>query len=813
MGQLDLVYIIPPYLLSTCLGSSLQREVASKDSRMGLLNVIPTDSPFHYKKQDMKPPTNRFSNDPILNDIIKEKVLYKLSIIGALGSNPMEIAANDDEYVFKMCGIFKHRLIENSQGPLLGDTSKDSKNGLEQAYPSIYNSDRIGEVSFSNLPSSKLVPNAYKQYLDYTLKDLLLHSNYDDEIYNSYGIPQSYIRFSDNSFFHYPLPISWVPLIQNKRLSYLKKYLDFKIENDTGFSEIKLSTRIEKESSDIDEQLNKNQYLNFICDKLVTPSSGIYYYEIEVSQETVDRLNINPILQMNDLSTSSTTTPSIATGFARRHVCVPSPHSSVSSPNYNLSGSKVDLESIKKEILFNQDDQAEGILNNDIENSLSLKPGEMPGSFAINLEDLNFYNSVKASEAMQRDSILNMNRRLSSLNRTNMDESASGKIDIGVSFRTYTTLNETRKIQKTDIIGCGINYVDKSLFFTINGVLIKIINQEELSSNNSIADNLFSEDGKISVYPIIGLKLNELKDIKSEDPASLVITTNFGFKEFQFNICNYVRNFRVENQNFLLLLEQSNKSSSESQLERSLKNIDSDSNLLNKMIEGYLNHEGYVETFKAFNSDLKKLSKNIGNEEYQDNELSLLKKYQALNRQVIKNYITKNQFDLALKFLSLNFQSLLSDEEGRDLVFEIQILKYLFLLKEYVESRLNSHLQNTDELFVSATDYGHELQKEYSTCEAKIDRINQLSSLILVNDIETLHSLPKECHLLKGYSHSVNGLASKINKKILKSLGFSEISNLETIFNNVNQNINLLSLKYHDDKFVLTNFERDHMDL
>ena len=94
-----------------------------------------------------------------------------------------------------------------------------------------------------------------------------------------------------------------------------------------------------------------------------------------------------------------------------------------------------------------------------------------------------------------------------------------------------------------------------------------------------------------------------------------------------------------------------------------------------------------------------------------------------------------------------------------------------------------------------------------------MEEIDELSAVFLVNDRKGLESFPKLMPMFDKYTKLQTELLAEINRMILQSLGFKQVSNLESIFDNVNKNINALSLQHHDDKFSLVNFERDHMDL
>jgi hypothetical protein len=831
MANSDLVYCIPPYLLNTCIGSTLQSELLEFNQSLGLLNVVSLSSPnYHY---GVSPPTTSenpsqsapvhdpitsvkdpialnkdlartlpasvansngnisavppcFSEDFWLNEIIRHKVVYKLSVLGLLGDNPMSSEKADPEYLFDILHQFRDRFDLNST-----ETSEDS----------------TGEIDFNPILFPTM-PSSYHKYLSMPLNQLLSLTNF--KINHKYNYPPSFIT-DGKKFFNYLLPISWIPLVPNKYLPLLNNNLLLDIVNNDGYASINLTTNYN--APKFDENIIKRSF-NFICEKPISPSTGIFYYELEINQEVTSATDFKPIIVVNDSSVSSDSTLHVSAGFTKRNISFES--SSLPS-NFQSSPDRIDLKKISTDILCNEKFLVDELVNNEVEALLTTKPGEFKGSFAVNFENLTFYNSIKNNQWTQRTS---------SISRKN----ENGKLDIGTPFKTQLNQDKAdKKLYKFDTVGCGLNFIDQSVFITLNGVLTKIITKDELDVANPVADKLFydskEKNNETSIFPIIGFDLNDCRNIKLGPPSKCSIKTNLGFKEFKFNISKYVKTFKDQNQRYLALLDKDTKICDKlSSVEITSPHLnDDDSISLNKLIKGYLNHEGYNETFKALNNDLEKLAREINpNQQQLNDDSAILEKSHAGNRQLIKNYMMNYQFDHLIKFLDINYGNVFSTTKGQKVAFNLDLLDLTYKLKQFIERKLNltnneSEFEFTEqkpeeELYEQAFAKVTELKAKYKD-NNNLETVEKLASLLLVLKKQDLEKLPVAQMLLVNFDNDVKLQLSEINRMILKSLGFKSMSNLEMIFENVSKNIRCLSLEHNDDKFMLVNFEKDHMEL
>ncbi|RKP20301.1 SPRY-domain-containing protein, partial [Rozella allomycis CSF55] len=184
-----------------------------------------------------------------------------------------------------------------------------------------------------------------------------------------------------------------------------------------------------------------------------------------------------------------------------------------------------------------------------------------------------------------------------------------------------------------DVVGCGINFINNTCFFTKNGVYLGI------AFNN--VKGLF--------YPSIGLRT----------PGE-IIESNFGQKPFCFDIDHYV------------------KTEKNSLFEKIQETSLGDYNQLNGLILSYLIHHGYKNTAKAFAS--LAFNGKIDNNSFENllGDLSSIEE-----RQEIRELIHQGNVEDAIKKISKKFPEILKQ---KNVIFRLECQKFLEILAQKTSS-------------------------------------------------------------------------------------------------------------------------------
>lgn len=835
MADSDLIYIIPPYLLNTCLGLDLHHKLRTANPDLGARNLISSKDPKCYFREPKHLPTrtNSFCDEKEVDAVVRDKVRDKLAVLGVLGAAPPRHVP--DAYLHELYEIFKHRLYLNR------DRSKDAADDALASHTPRISASPGGKDASKAKRSVFEHPNVGEfgygpgWHLGLALEivacpiDILMDWARDSNEHKYSFLPV--LMVDDKRTYLSPLPMYWMPLAVDEHFAVLEKALAMLVAFDNGYSTLNFS--LQKDALYPEDTTRKKRFYNFIANRPVDKKTGVFYYEVLVEQTTTHAADYRPIIHANDSSLSSTSSLYFSVGYTKRVVHfdkLPTGSAPSSSGLVN-----VDLGVVQAGLTLYYHEKYNSSIDADTLTFLGAEPGiSLEGSLAVSFNNSCSYASVKNYDNNYRTSSLSMNRRFSQLNRLIPGDQETSKLDLEVPLNTHSVLQQQGvNVARTDTVGVGVNFIDNSLFVTVNGILVKVITNEEIVSSNRYKDSIFDHGTDWgSLYPIIGFQLGALpSQLGDDDLSESKIITNFGLKEFKFNINNYVKGIKAKQELQLQTTieeELQNISSTErardpdvAAFEDLVCKIKDDQSVLNDFIKGYLIQEGYLDTLGAFETDLVDLAKNTKSSSDEDMEKdvslnALVERSHAVERLKLRQLVMNHDFLEAIKFLETNYSDL---PKCKGFVLELRLLHYIDLLKQYIGVKFgdefdfpNTSKSREADLFQKAILVGRELYNSTGLSSSTRNAMGEFSSVLLVRSKEELEELPLAKKHLDKFERDVEWLADQMNMAILDARNFSNESRLESMVHSVGLNISDLCRK-DDSVFKLINFERDYIDL
>ncbi|KAL9550180.1 hypothetical protein MBANPS3_004847 [Mucor bainieri] len=207
-----------------------------------------------------------------------------------------------------------------------------------------------------------------------------------------------------------------------------------------------------------------------------------------------------------------------------------------------------------------------------------------------------------------------------------------------------------------DVIGCGVNYADGSVFFTKNGISLgRAFDAVDLSSQ--------------VLYPCIGLSTQGEK-----------MTANFGQAEFAFDIVQYIKDKQRAT-----LGQVCHVPVAASPQDRYKTDIKSQ---VDAMVLAYLTHQGYIGTVQAMQKNMDYVGgHNTTQQPTKDMTTTTTTTTTSSNspanqeqdtRSSIRKSIMAGRVDLAMQKTETMYPGLL--ENNADLLFQLKTRKFLDLL-------------------------------------------------------------------------------------------------------------------------------------
>ncbi|CDF89761.1 ZYBA0S05-01090g1_1 [Zygosaccharomyces bailii CLIB 213] len=383
---------------------------------------------------------------------------------------------------------------------------------------------------------------------------------------------------------------------------------------------------------------------------------------------------------------------------------------------------------------------------------------------------------------------------------------SDGSITAGSQYKSYS-----KPFGRDDVIGCGVNYVDGTIFFTKNGVFL---------------GTAFTDFHEVNLIPYIALRQGN------------TVRTNFGlYEEFVFDILGYQSRWKAKAYKHIFksideddVMDEFDLSDEETdnkdQTDDKYMDVDNDdpqgidsdtacikdslllrdtrfngdqlskpdvekiNNLnagddsvpstLHTMINDYLIHEGLIDVAKGFLKDLQKdtvrdSSDDRGAAVIRHNERQIVKEEKNLKiRQDLRRFITEGSISQCLSYIESQLPGLL--QENVELLFEIKVAQYLLTILHYRKYSIEAIVSKGQELsreFVYNDSVPDELKEKFRA------QLSNVSALLAYDD--PANESPEELATYLSNDYLQDRLFQVINTNILKFLKKNSDCKLETV--------------------------------
>ncbi|KAA8916878.1 hypothetical protein TRICI_000997 [Trichomonascus ciferrii] len=296
-----------------------------------------------------------------------------------------------------------------------------------------------------------------------------------------------------------------------------------------------------------------------------------------------------------------------------------------------------------------------------------------------------------------------------------------------------------------DIIGCGVNFRKNCIFYTKNGLFL----------------GTAFRDVSGQLYPAIGLR----------DGQS--IRTNFGHRDFRFDIEKYVRDEKMA------VLSQIKETT---QSPAAMEDEDP-SQFIQELVASYFSHVGFLESAKEFerecNGSEEQAAGNAMDIDEDDDDRTQHTHNEGVERQRIRELILEGNIDMALDRLEHSFPSVLTNN---DLIhFKLRCRKFVELF------RLSLQDENDDDRLGEVIQYGEELRRDYKDDPRAYvgETLKTIFSLYAYPDATTIANDPAVSQLFD--QNQLAPLADEVNSEILVSQGKPSVPSLQRLAQHTTQ--------------------------
>lgn len=398
------------------------------------------------------------------------------------------------------------------------------------------------------------------------------------------------------------------------------------------------------------------------------------------------------------------------------------------------------------------------------------------------------------------------------------EASATSKMGIDEGFFGYygsdgsiTASSQSKSYSKPfgrdDVIGCGVNFVDGTIFFTKNGICL---------------GTAFTDFYDFNLVPYIALK-----------PGNSV-RTNFGlYEEFVFDIVGYQERWKAKSYKHIFKSidtdDVSNEFESDEEDKEDSKSADhmdvddedaigSDANefredlimrdsryekdhlykpnveklntlntaddsipsTLHTMINDYLIHEGLIDVAKGFLKDLKKSAVqesegSSNNSVMRHNERQIIKEEKNLNlRQELRRYIASGNISQCLSYIESHVPGLL--HENMELLFELKLAQYLLTILNHKEFPIEKIVAKGQEL---SKEFVYDENLPQDSREKFRNQLSNVSALLAYDDPK--NESPEELAAYLSSDYLQDRLFQTVNTSVLTFLKKNSDCELENV--------------------------------
>jgi hypothetical protein len=298
-----------------------------------------------------------------------------------------------------------------------------------------------------------------------------------------------------------------------------------------------------------------------------------------------------------------------------------------------------------------------------------------------------------------------------------------------------------------DVIGCGIDFSQRTAFYTKNGVFLGIAFRDLKVGS--------------AFYPAVGLR--SISSVLTLAPGEIV-EANFGATPFLFDIDQYFTEQKGK------IMDTINDV--ELPLGKNGKELD-----VNEIVLAYLVHNGYSGTAQKFMEDSrceKKIEGSsrglsvLGGVTHMESRRGLIS--QLLTKLEIVKCIEQGDISESLAELAAKFPGLKTSYPS--VYLDVLVQQFVSLLCEILDEEGNVMVNN--DLMMQLLEYGSRLEVEWS---------DHSCSLVLADAFSLIaYSCPKKSRHggLFEKSHRVD-LGERVNGAMLESLGYARTSGLEVV--------------------------------